>query len=368
MVAHFFNEQHEQSEVKSQIVADYFVAWTTVMASRAQSNKLAYIDLFSGPGRYSDGSKSTPIKVLKHIIGNPRLAKKMVCIFNDANPDFVHNLKTEIDNIPGINSLVNKPKVNNSTIDDEIAESLEKVNLVPTLAFIDPWGYKGLTSRLIAAFIKDWGCDCIFFFNYNRINMGLTNPLVIEHMNSLYGEDRASVLRNTVMGMLPDEREQVILNELAETLSNNRSNFVLPFRFIRPRGQRTSHYLILVTKHPLGYTIMKQIMYRYSTDHDDGVASFSYIPTLTRQLSLLSLLSRPLDNLGDELCEHFAARTVTVQQIHDEHQVNTPFILQNYQEALRRLEEEHRIACNPSQRRLKNGVKTMGTKTLITFP
>ena len=62
---------------------------------------------------------------------------------------------------------------------------------MPILAFIDPWGYKGLTLRLVDAFLKDWGCDCLFFFNYGRINAGLSNPMVHAHMAALFGEHQA---------------------------------------------------------------------------------------------------------------------------------------------------------------------------------
>lgn len=61
----FFDEMSDQSEVKSQIVADYFGAWTTIMARKSRSDKLAYIDLFSGPGRYSDGKILLLLKWLK---------------------------------------------------------------------------------------------------------------------------------------------------------------------------------------------------------------------------------------------------------------------------------------------------------------
>jgi three-Cys-motif partner protein len=84
----FFDEVMEQSEVKTKIVADYFGAWTRIMVHKSRSTKLAYIDMFSGPGRYEDGTKSTPIKVVEQIIADPILRKKMVIIFNDANPEF----------------------------------------------------------------------------------------------------------------------------------------------------------------------------------------------------------------------------------------------------------------------------------------
>jgi len=47
----------------------------------------------------------------------------------------------------------------------------------------------------IGSSIMSWGCDCIFFFNYNRINMGLHNQAVEEHMNSLFGRERVDNLR-----------------------------------------------------------------------------------------------------------------------------------------------------------------------------
>lgn len=52
----FFAEQSDQSKIKAAIVADYFWAWASVITSvqkrfpdRAQ--RIAYIDLFAGPGR-----------------------------------------------------------------------------------------------------------------------------------------------------------------------------------------------------------------------------------------------------------------------------------------------------------------------------
>jgi len=39
-----------------------------------------------------------------------------------------------------------------------------------------------------------WGCDCVFFFNYNRINAGINNPGVKKHMDALFGEERADAL------------------------------------------------------------------------------------------------------------------------------------------------------------------------------
>lgn len=366
----FFEEMTEQSEIKSEIISKYFGAWTRVIVSNPRVKKLGYVDLFAGPGRYEDGTKSTPIKVLEQCIAREDLRQKMVTVFNDANPDFASNLQTTIDSLPGIASLTYRPTVQCSTVGNEIVETFERQKLIPSLAFVDPWGYKGLSSKLIAALIKDWGSDCIFFFNYNRINMGINNPVVVEHMNSIFGEERAEALRVRLQSLSPVEREMIIVNDLAESLSSGGANYVLPFRFIRPTGERTSHYLIFVSKHPLGYKIMKDIMWRYSSDHEDGVASFFYVPVHDRQLKLLFDYSRPLDELGDVLLNVFQGKTLTVQQIYDQHNVGTPFVMPNYKEALRRLEEQGRISANPpaEKRKIKMGVRTFSEKVRVSFP
>lgn len=366
----FFNEMTEQSEVKSEITSKYFGAWTRVMTSKSRQKRLAYVDLFAGPGRYEDGTVSTPIKVLQQCIERDDLRERIVTVFNDANEDFANNLENIITEIQGIETLRHQPIVQCSSVGDELVETFEKTKLVPCLAFVDPWGYKGLSSKLIGALIKDWGSDCIFFFNYNRINMGITNKIVIEHMNNIFGEERAEQLRLKVSDCSPEDRELMILNDLAESLSSNRSNFVLPFRFLRPNGMRTSHYLIFVSKHVLGYKIMKDIMWRYSSEHIDGVASFSYIPVGERQLSLLSPYSQPtIEDLMDKLINQFTGKTHTVEALFNLSHVGTPYVLQNYKDAIRRLETEGLVIADPpaQKRRVIKGQISLADKTKITI-
>lgn len=365
----FFKEIAENSEIKSRIVAEYFSIWAKIMSSKAHSNRLAYIDLFAGPGRYEDGTKSTPLKVIEYILSESKLCKMMVTMFNDAKPDFVGSLKSEISKIPGIETLKYKPNIINSQVGDEFAELFAKTNLVPTFAFVDPWGYKGLSSKLITALVKDWGSDAVFFFNYNRINMGITNTRVEDHINSIFGEERANTIRPKLQGLSPEDRELLILDELAKALSDNGIKYVLPFRFYWGTGNRTSHYLIFVTKHVLGYSLMKDVMWRNSSLYEDGVASFSYIPVNDQQLSFLSLFNRPLDQLGEELLREFSGRTLTVEKIYNLHQVGTPFVLQNYKEALKRLEVDAKIITDPpaNLRRKYRGEVTFGEKVSVTF-
>ncbi len=85
MTLGFFEETKEQSLVKSAIVSKYFWAWAKVMMPRVKSagKKIAYIDLFAGPGRYKNGTQSTPLLVLKRAIEDADMRQRLVTLFND---------------------------------------------------------------------------------------------------------------------------------------------------------------------------------------------------------------------------------------------------------------------------------------------
>ena len=195
----FFDESTEQSRIKAAIVADYFWAWARVILPtiKKAGGRIAYIDLFAGRGRYKDGTKSTPLRVLERAIADPDLRSHLVTLFNDADKTNTEVLAREIRALPGVELLMYKPQVAAEEVGDNIVAMFEQMRLVPTFFFVDPWGYKGLSLGLINSVLKNWGCDCIFFFNYNRISMGLENRAVEDHMNVLFGKERADKLRET---------------------------------------------------------------------------------------------------------------------------------------------------------------------------
>ena len=264
----FFEISKEQSRVKSLIVSKYFEAWANVMMSVLDGQKgrhgrqIQYLDLFAGPGRYEDGTKSTPLLILEKAIAHDKLRDRLITIFNDKDENNSKSLEAAIDEIPGIETLRYKPKIHNQEIGAGISQMFEKARLIPTFFFVDPWGYKGLSLNLVDSMLEGWGCDCIFFFNYNRISMGIANELVEEHMDALFGEKRAELLRQKLAGLASSARELTIVEELCQAIKATGKRYVLPFRFKNDSGARTSHHLIFVSKGFRGYQIMKDVMAR----------------------------------------------------------------------------------------------------------
>lgn len=344
----FFELRTQESKVKAEIVAKYFYAWARIVGPHA--DRIVYIDLFSGPGRYKDGAVSVPLMILQSAISEDFLRDRLVTIFNDKDENNSQTLSEEVSKLPGIERLRYKPQINNSEVGSEIIQSLEGVKLAPTLFFVDPWGYKGLSLRLINSVLKNWGCDCIFFFNYNRINMGLNNVIVHDHMSALFGEERADQLRRRLERLEAGKRELAIVEEVSEALKDMGGHFVLPFCFRNEAGSRTSHYLIFVSKNKRGYEIMKDVMAKASSLVQQGVPSFAYCAA-DRTMPLLFELSRPLDELEEMLLYYFAGQTLTMQEIYEKHHVGRRFIKKNYKDALLQLEKKNKITANPAERR-----------------
>ncbi len=365
----FFDEAKEQSQVKARIVEKYFWAWANVIIGKKNKTKLiGYVDFFSGPGSYETGTKSTPLLVLEKAIENEKIRDRLVSVFNDAKLNYAKNLEESINLTQGIDTLKYYPIVTNLELGEEedvSAQIFDHVQGIPTLFFVDPWGYKGLTLSLIITALQDWGCDCMFFFNYNSINRSIKIQSVAKHIDALFGKKRATELRNLPSSMSPSERELTIIETISQALKENAGQYVLPFRFKSDSGSRSSHHMIFVSKHIKGYEIMKEIMANESTESNQGVASFEYNPAI-RRYTLLFELSRPLDDLAEMLLEKFAGETMTRQQIYDKHHVDTPYIKKNYRKILIKLEDDGKIQTDPpANKRRKN---TFSDTVKVTFP
>ena len=357
--AKFFDERTDQSEVKARIVQKYFYAWANVIMPTAQRNggRIVYIDLYAGPGRYKDGAASTPLLVLQHAITDPKLASMLVALLNDSDNKNTATLQAEIDALPGIGNLKYRPTVSCGKVDEEAEKYFNQAKLVPSFSFIDPFGYVGLSLKIIKGVIKDWGCDCVFFFNYNRINAGIGNDFVSDHMDALFGKERADALRTRLPGLSPELREALILEALATEIKALGGKYVLPFTFRNSSGTRTSHKLVFVSKSFRGYAIMKDIMAKESSTEDQGVPSLTYSPA-DWSMPLLFSLQQPLDKLRASLLKDFAGDEVSVVRLYEHHSVGTPYVMKNYKDILKKLEDDGEIVV----RSLK------GTRRRGTFP
>lgn len=369
----FFETQSEQSSTKAIIVSTYFGAWANVIKKGwNSSNPIGYIDLFCGPGIYQDGNESVPILLIRKILADNELTKRILLAFNDENPQNIESLKIAINSVDTEGVLNNRIQFSNQTVDNEFYKKIKANRNIPILSFVDPFGYKGLTRSLISTLIQNNGSDCIFFFNYSRINMALSsNPKFDSYLSNIFGTERMIKLKKTLPYCEAREREPIVINTLTEALKETGANSILPFKFYNNTIKRTSHYIIFVSKHPLACQIMKNIMYTISAKDTDGIALFE----LHDQANFgddnqqIPIFDTPFQTLCDELVKNNKGKTRLVKDLCEQYDTNynNRYVGKNVKSALNNLEDQEDIVVTGRKRKFTKGKKTMPDTAYVTF-
>lgn len=359
----FFDYPRESSQIKQKVVVDYFVSWSNVLA---RDRTVGYADLFAGPGKYKNGDKSIPLLIAERVIQDARLRKHVKLWFNEGDPEYAKQLEENVLALPGIDGLQFPPTFTKKIVGKSLALNNLKI---PTLVFADPCGYKGLSLQLIARALGGFGNDCLFFFNYRRVNMKLSYPMMDGSINEFFEADRADRLRQKIALLKPRAREEVVLQEIRDAIQEAKG-ISSTFAFRSREGGGTSHHLVSASKHPKGATIVRRIMTDCSSKIIDGVGSLAFDPKEAEDANM-GLFS-PLDDVCDRLLEAFAGRTITFKQIVEEEARKTQYTDTNYRDAALRLESEFRIEVSPPahERRMQAGnvKRTLPESTKLTFP
>jgi len=365
--AEFFNKLREGSRIKQKIVTEYFVAYNRVMAPGPRE-KVGYADLFAGPGLYrnSEGveQKSIPVLVCEAVIGVELFRDKVHLWFNDGDSKSYRQLKTAIDSVPGIGRLRYPPTVSNKIIDARWVDKLAKLT-IPTLVFLDPCGYKGLSLKLVASILRGFGNDCIFFFNYSRVNMKLDLAIMNRSIDEFFEPERAKALRAKIHNRSAVEREEIILTAVEASITEAGA-IPLHFGFKSDQGRR-SHYLIYASKHRRAAGMMKSILRSASPEVKEGVGSGEHDP---RARGFPGSLFAGLYEVEDRLLSIYAGRAIHFGVLLEE-EAQIRYEESNYRDAVLKLESEGRVTVDPpaERRRFQAGgeKRTLPKSVLIRF-
>ncbi|MDD4678209.1 MAG: three-Cys-motif partner protein TcmP [Tissierellia bacterium] len=362
----FFEKPEPQSIIKKEIVTRYFPVWASIMLGAVKKFKkdyrLGYIDLYSGPGIYKNGEESTPVSIMKHILSNKDYRENFVTLFNDCNPNAIESLENNLKILDNYNLLTHKPSFSCAEVDDTTAKQLQS-NLIPSFIFLDPFGIKGITIELISKLVKSFGCDIILFFNYNTVQRFLKAEKVSPHMKGLFTEDIFNELIDYLNKISTADKEEVIMTYFKRALKSHNVNFVLPFKFAFEGANRTSHYLIFMTKHPKGAQEIKKIMWSVSSNKTKNIASFEFIPNHEEptQFNLFDMLNSKIYDLKIDLYNYILSLEkqkfydIRVSDLYDLY-CEEVYTNDNIKNALLSLEEDNKI--------IVTGRKTTNLKTL----
>lgn len=359
-MANFFVSQTEESAIKTRIVVDYFATWSKIMVGPSlNERRLAYVELFAGEGRYEGGEASTPLQVLDVALKSATVRDRLVALFVDEHKRRVEKLTSEIRRLPGVELFPIAPLVVQERLDTAQPAVLASIRRMPVFAFIDPFGYAGLTKRLVENITEGFGCEAVFFFPDSRIPGAVANPGVRHHMDALFGAARRAALERDLQRLKPRSREAAIRAALEEALLEKNQLRMISLKFRRKSGQR--HSICFVTKHPLPFQIMKDILAKYSHIDADGVPTYEHLSASAQRQ--LELPVGSLQSLPGLLLEQFAGRALKVGEVALHHGFGRPFLKRNYKRVLTELAERGEVVLDPPK-----SARGLGDGTLVRFP
>lgn len=374
-----FKQYRDQTRVKHEVLRKYVPAFFHVLKSYHKN--LVYIDGFAGRGTYDITEDATvdgsPLHALKVISENSELSDKVTTIFIETDRENYERLDSEIKRFRKSNSQIRKPQCHCGTFSDCINNLLDEINeddadLAPCFVFVDPCGIEGASMKAITRVLEYDRCEAFIFFNLDGVRRvcGLDN--VSETLVELYGTaERAFKLSKKVKSCNSAlEKEEVMLSEYMQAIrdENGEKTFVTPFRIEHERRKITSHYLIHVTKHPLGFKIMKDVMWKLGSS-DEGGGGLGLVQASKRNEN--SLLRPNWDAFKDSIVAALRNEPLKVSTFYDTWVMRPDdrFSEPAYREALIELEAQGRIVVldkngvdpKPANKRRKiKGILTLG--------
>lgn len=306
----FFESQTEKSFIKSLIVTEFFTVYFSIINKAGFSDDIYYIDLFSGPGKYKDGTYSTPLLLLDIIEGfkSDDIRNKLHLIFNDEKEEFYDSLCENIKQHPVYTRLNHPPIIQNCKASEVDLTSFLS-GRKPKFSFIDPWGYKDVSTEQIGELVKSIGSDCVLFFNSNRILQDLSKDGSKEHMEKIFGDLLPEAIRiQKDSGISQPVKCKRFVSLFAENLYTTHFEplkkqhfrlFVLPFSVDQDDVEKTSHHIVFISKNHKAIYEMKKIMVKHSNTFGSSLGFDS------KDMFKISMFSRS-DDIECELKKIFA--------------------------------------------------------------
>jgi len=354
----FFEKQTISSKVKASIVSEYFPSYCKIIVKKHRPLEIRYIDLFAGPGIYEDGNASTPILIAQHCQRDEFLRHNVKMIFNDNQYSSV--LEKNFCNKFPEGTFAKKPHFGKSTVGENqaISEFLVsnthngKKNDYPSLLFIDPFGYKGIETKILAEFLKNWGNEIFLFVNTKRIHPALENEKFEELMKDLFPTTLQKIKQDRRFMSTVSERLSLIINCLGDEYQSviGTKVYYTAFKFQEEDVLATSHYILHLTKGARGFDLIKTTYNDFANVGTvfDGVNTYTFDAKKIEDpaAELFDLNSLNIDKLKEEIYSSHRGKKISADELFENNHTSGLYSRNHYTEALRRLVAERKMSSN----------------------
>ncbi|QRF22837.1 three-Cys-motif partner protein TcmP [Alicyclobacillus sp. TC] len=314
----------DHTKVKHIILREYLRAWFRIMGFNEE--RLLFIDGYSGPGIYSQGEDGSPIIVIKEAMNYLQECRskgwkkpQIICLFIEEDVERFGVLREQINSmrIPRSIDIV----LENSSFESIATDILDFVEsngttMVPTFAFIDPFGYN-LPFELIERMMKNPKTEVFINFMYEFLNRFFEREHQENAKTRLFGTTEWSALD---LSCGPAERKRKIHDFYHLQLQSRAARYVRSFEM---RGFRdtTKYFLFYGTNHKLGLQKMKEAMWKV-----DQSGGFSFSDATDPNQMVLFGNEPDFAYLRRLITRRFAGKEASIEEVENYVLTETPFL------------------------------------------
>jgi three-Cys-motif partner protein len=316
------------------------------------------------------------VAILSRIAESPHaksLAHKLHAVLNDRNAAYSEELASTLKVPHFTNILIGEASVTTEQVSLSLAqEALGQTN-GPALWFVDPWGYEGVSRDLIRQCTDGWGSDAILLLNVNAITRSVRNAQEHENLSRFFGpqffEGLLSELNRDRTRRIEPEVMRTVLNAY-RGLGGGRLVSRVGFQF--EDRDRSSHFLLLITKHQRGVRTFNDIVERELRESPPDVNGVYVFNSARLGQSSIELITRHsfYDAAAREILGAFGGRRLTFGQLLKESlDTDLQFSDATMRRVILRMEQEGRVEVSvDGVRKVIKDQLTLPPRSVLKFP
>lgn len=339
--SNFFQTKRSLSEIKAALLPAYFMVWAEAQAAE----ELVLADLNAGNGLEANGEKAAALQIFEAYqeTGNDpeNETKTLKLLLSDASKTNLEKLKQSLV-IPEAEEELQLPANIYLLPEPETLKTLGVLRAkVPGLVVADPFSYE-VAAEIVAETIAESNNDLFLLFDYRKLERTFLAESPGVFLAQLFGEELPELKTQFQLRKSPKLKEQFLLEAL-EKAFRNRNLYALFFKINPPGKTGNTFYLVLAGKAATTYFQAKAFLQAYSEFQEDGVPLFGVnlnyqpaaIPGFSEFLNRFSLTNLTQDLAQSKSDFHYQ----TIREIYETHSLDTPYTLENYVTAFRKLQK-----------------------------
>lgn len=293
---------------KHTILRKYLGAWLPKMAS--WQNRIAFIDGFAGPGKYSKGEPGSPVIALDVAINHKHDLSgcELLFLFVEQDDARYEHLEATVESIEKPAHVKAQP-IHGAFTDvmGQLFSKLEGKELAPALIMVDPFGVKGATYETLKALAGYRRSEVLVSFMYEPVTRWISSSQFEQHLDAFFG----SRDWRKAIPLAGDARRDFLLQLYVAQLKGAGFPYVHTFE-MRDEGNRTEYFVVFGTHHREGLNVIKQAMWAV-----DPTGRFQFSDFTNPNQPTLFDVEPDFEQLKSLIATEFKGQTVSIGQLED---------------------------------------------------